>query len=244
MITYLIPTAKEMKFSGQTYPHFVPNKTRPLIQKLCQKSVEELTDFYNIKPTAAALEFERLQALKTGQAAAYPALTLFNGLMYRHIETDAIPEQKLTKQVYIASALYGIIPADRPIAPHRLDFSHKLKMHGHSLKSYWREDYDHFAHKQELIISLLSAEFADVFSPEQRKRFITLEFMEEKEGQLKKHATISKKARGQFLSQALKEDCQTVQDIKELQFHGFAYRPDLSTAGRTLVFVKTAAHKH
>ncbi|MGT2738564.1 peroxide stress protein YaaA [Streptococcus pantholopis] len=240
MLTFLIPTAKEMAAPEQTYPHHVSVKTQTLITHLSQKSPEELAELYRIKPAAALLEFERWQTAQKGKAAAYPAIALFNGLMYRQIKTDFTAKQEKLSRVYITSALYGVIPAEQPIVPHRLDFNFKLEIEGSSLKNYWRGEYDHFAQKQDTIISLLSAEFAAVFSPEQRKQFISLEFVEEKDGHLKKHSTISKKARGQLLTQALKENCQTVEELKGLNFFGFSYCPHLST-NKQLVFIKTAA---
>ena len=62
--------------------------------------------------------------------ANYPALHLFDGLMYRNIERDDLTKKEqayLEKHLMITSALYGVIPAFAPIAPHRLDFLMKLK---------------------------------------------------------------------------------------------------------------------
>ena len=47
---------------------------------------------------------------------------------------------------------------------------------------------------EKLVVSLLSSEFEEVFSKKQRDGFIRLSFMEEKEGVLKVHSTISKKS--------------------------------------------------
>ena len=60
---------------------------------------------------------ERLQTI--------PALHLFDGLMYRNIKRDNLTQAEqayLEKHLMITSALYGVIPAFAPIAPHRLDF--------------------------------------------------------------------------------------------------------------------------
>ena len=45
--------------------------------------------------------------------------------MYRHIKRDKLTEAEqayLENHVFITSALYGVVPALSPMAPHRLDF--------------------------------------------------------------------------------------------------------------------------
>ena len=61
--------------------------------------------------------------------------------------------------------------------------------------------------------------------------------MEEKAGQLKTHSTISKKARGAFLTACMATNCQTVDSLKSLVFSGFHYHPELST-DREFVYIK------
>ena len=100
----------------------------------------------------------------------------------------------------ITSALYGVIPAFAPIAPHRLDFLMKFKIAGKSLKSHWQSAYEESVKDEELIFSLLSSEFETVFPKEVREQMVTFKFMEDRDGKLKVHSTISKKARGCFLN--------------------------------------------
>ena len=61
--------------------------------------------------------------------------------------------------------------------------------------------------------------------------------MEDRNGLLKTHSTISKKARGAFLTAVMKENCQTIDDLRELSFDEFHYREDLSSEYE-LFFVK------
>ena len=137
----------------------------------------------------------------------------------------------------ITSALYGVISAFAPIAPHRLDFLMKLKVAGKGLKSHWQSAYEESLNGEELIFSLLSSEFETVFPKEIREKMVTFKFMEERDGKLKIHSTISKKARGAFLTALMKGQVTSVEEIKKLSFAGFHYREDLSTS-KELVFVK------
>ena len=160
--------------------------------------------------------------------------------MYRNIRRTDWTEAEVAyvqDHLLITSALYGVIPALTPIAPHRLDFLMKLKVQGKSLKTFWKASYDQSLEDEDLIISLLSSEFETVFSKEIQDRMVTFKFLEEKNGQLKVHSTISKKARGAFVTALLEKQITKVEEMKQLSFNGFAYQDNLST-DKQLVFVK------
>ena len=63
--------------------------------------------------------------------------------------------------------------------------------------------------------------------------------MEDRNGILKTHSTISKKARGAFLTAVMEESCQTIDALRDLSFDDFYYRKDLSSDSE-LFFVKPA----
>ena len=240
MLTFLIPTAKDMAPTGPNYPQDLSKKSCAIVGQLANLSIQELATTYKITFDLAQKEASRLKELESGAALNYPALYLFNGLMYRNIKRDLSTDEidYISQHICITSSLYGIIPAFHPIAPHRLDFNTKIKINGQSLKAYWRLDYEKFATESDTIISLLSSEFEQVFSTETRHTFLSLKFMEEKNGHLKVHSTISKKARGKFLSAAIENKSETLEDLKKLTFDGFAYQKNFSDNQRELVFIK------
>lgn len=237
----LIPTAKEM---NTDLPSIEAAPLRPesqaVLDVLTLYSASQLESFYKVSAEKAAEEFQHIQALKRQTAQYYPALKLFDGLMYRHIKRDKLTEAEqayLENHVLITSALYGVVPALSPMPPHRLDFLMKLKVAGKTLKRYWKAAYDEAMKQEEVIFSLLSSEFETVFSKEIREKMVTFKFMEDKGGQLKIHSTISKKARGAFLTVLIENQVQTVEEARRLSFAGFNYREDLSQQ-QELVFVK------
>ena len=237
----LIPTAKEM---NTEIPSLEAKPLRPesqaVLDELATYSAQELEDFYKISAEKAQEEYDHIHALEIGIAINYPALHLFDGLMYRNIKRDNLTKKEqayLEKYLMITSALYGVIPAFAPIAPHRLDFLMKLKVAGKSLKSHWQAAYEESMKGEELIFSLLSSEFETVFPKEVREKMVTFKFMEERDGKLKIHSTISKKARGAFLTALMEGQIISVEEIKKLSFAGFNYREDLST-NKELAFVK------
>ena len=237
----LIPTAKEM---NTEIPSLEAKPLRPesqaVLDELTTYSAQKLEDFYKISAEKAQEEYDHIHALENGIAINYPALHLFDGLMYRNIKRDNLTKEEqafLEKYLMITSALYGVIPAFVPIAPHRLDFLMKLKVAGKSLKSHWQAAYEESMKGEELIFSLLSSEFETVFPKEVREKMVTFKFMEERDGKLKIHSTISKKARGAFLTALMEGQITSVEEIKKLSFAGFNYREDLST-NKELAFVK------
>ena len=237
----LIPTAQEMntQISSLEAQPLRP-ESQAVLDELARYSAQELENFYKISTEKAQEEYEHIQALKNGTATNYPALHLFDGLMYRNIKRDKLTKEEqayLEKHLMITSALYGVIPAFAPIAPHRLDFLMKLKVAGKSLKSHWQLAYEESMKDQEVIFSLLSSEFENVFSKDIREKMVTFKFMEERDGKLKIHSTISKKARGVFLTTLMENQVTSVEEITKLSFAGFNYREDLST-GKELAFVK------
>lgn len=237
----LIPTAKEM---NTNLPRLkAQNLSEPSLKvasTLLNMLGDGLASFHKIRLMQGIGEHTRLSHIVEGKAIGFYAWQLFNGLMYRQMKRTDLQETEiayLKSHVYITSALYGIINVYTPIAAHRLDFSRKLKVEGQPLKAYWRKYFDEAVAEDELIISLLSAEFETVFSKDIQDKMIRLKFMEVRDGQLKSHSTISKKARGKFLSAMVSQQIETVPELKELSTDGFIYQAHLSDE-KTLVFVK------
>ena len=226
----LIPTAKEMntEISSLEAKPLRPESQR-VLDELARYTVQELENFYKISAEKAQEEYER-----------YPALQLFDGLMYRNIKRENLSKAEqayLEEHLLITSAFYGVIPAFEPIAPHRMDFLMKLKVDGKSLKTHWQTAYSEALEGENLIFSLLSSEFETVFPKEIREKMVTFKFMEERDGKLKIHSTISKKARGAFLTALMEHQVTSVEEIKNLSFSGFNYQRDLSTQNE-YIFVK------
>ena len=215
-------------------------ESQAVLDALALYSANQLESFYKVSAEKAVEEFQNIQALKNQTAQHYPALHLFDGLMYRHIKRGKLTEVEqvyLENHVFITSALYGVVPALSPMPPHRLDFLMKIKVAAKTLKSHWKQAYDEALKQEEVIFSLLSSEFETVFSKEIRGKMVTFKFMENRGGQLKIHSTISKKARGAFLTALIENQVQTVEEARCLSFAGFNYREDLSQQ-QELVFVK------
>lgn len=237
----LLPNAKELNTNLENHP-FTPlsEKSQTILAALRQLSVADLATFYKLREDKAELEADRWYRMAHQQAKSYPAWNLYDGLMYRYMKRRDLSQAEqdyLTQHVLIATGFYGLITPFTLISPHRLDFQGQLKIEGQSLKQFWRSQYDEQVADEELILSLSSSEFEQVFSPTIQKRMVQLVFMEDQEGQLKIHSTISKKGRGRLVSLMAEENVQSLDELRQLTFDGFAYRADLSE-DKKLVFVR------
>lgn len=237
----LIPNAKELHTNQDAFPSQpLSAKSQAVLKALQEYSVESLANFYKINLSKADQEWTRWQRLADKQAKNYPAWLLYEGLMYRYMKRTQVTEAEryyLDNYLRIATALYGLISPMTLIAPHRLDFQGNLRIKNTSLKQFWREDYDKQVQKDDLIISLLSSEFEQVFSPDIRKRMIKIIFMENRAGKLKIHSTISKKGRGRLVSLMAEKQIETLEDIKTLAFDGFSFSLEHSD-DKTITFIR------
>ena len=236
----LIPTAKEL--NKKAIPHgtvSLSDKSIEIVSAIAKLSVEDLAKAYKIKDEKAVEEFSRWEKINNKTAKSFKALDLFNGLMYRNIDRagfDETDKKYIRENVFITTSLYGVIGAYDLIQEHRLDFLQNVRISGESLKNFWRASYDKSIKGEKLVVSLLSSEFEEVFSKEQRDRFIRFSFMEEKEGKLKVHSTISKKARGKFLTELVKNKVSTVEEMKKIKFDGFEFSKEHSEE-KVLAFI-------
>ena len=236
----LIPTAKELNKKATPQETLeLSEKSNEIVAEFAKLSASDLAKVYKIKEDKAMEEFSRWQDIKNNTAKSYKALDLFNGLMYRNIDRDNFDEadkEYIEKNVFITTSLYGIIGAYDLIQEHRLDFLQNVKISGKSLKNFWRASYDESIEDEDFVVSLLSSEFEEVFSKNQKEKFIKISFMEEKEGKLKVHSTISKKARGKFLTELIKNKVSSVEEMKKIKFDGFEFSKEYSKE-KVLAFI-------
>lgn len=243
----LIPNAKELNTNLDSQPFVaLSDSSQAVLSSLASLSEEELAHFFKVKLDKAQLEADRFQRILTGQAKTYPAWQLYDGLMYRYMKRVDVTEAEvnyLKQHAFITTGLYGLINVFDLISPHRLDFQGGLMVGGISLKQYWREQYDHLVADDDVLVSFLSSEFETVFSPAIQNQLIKVTFMENRQGKLKVHSTISKKGRGRFLSLMAEKNTQTIEELQSLSVDGFMYRSDLSEE-KNIVFVREAELKN
>lgn len=114
MIKFLIPTAKEMKPSKEVPSQKLSEKSEAILTEMAKLSTDDLSIAYKIKPEQAEKEKQRWDAILAGEAKNYPAVELFNGLMYRFtLNARTYPHVKKISSVtkYLSHLLFmGLFP--------------------------------------------------------------------------------------------------------------------------------------
>ena len=171
----------------------------------------------------------------------YEAWSLYHGLAFRYLKKGEFSEKDLVfmeKNLCIFSALYGLLSAKDGISEYRLDFSKK------GLYAYWgdkiyQELLKRCSSSKEWIINLASDEFSKTilkYLPKENK-FLQIDFLEEKQRELKKHSTVSKKGRGAMARYLILSHDTSIERIKKFKEENFKFREDLSTE-KHFVFVR------
>ena len=230
--------SKEMDLSrGEKISTSYSENTKEIISRLKSLDDIELKKLYKVSDKV--LEEIKTYIENFKNENSFKALDLYKGLAYKNLNKEDLDEEAinyLDDHLIILSALYGPISPDTYIKPYWLDFNTPLKVGGKSLKNLWKDAYNNSFEKGELILNLASNEFSSLID---RKNFIfyDFEFYEAKEGKLKNHSTISKKARGLMVRYLASERIEDMEAIKNFNLDSYKYREDLSK-GFKFVFVK------
>lgn len=226
----LIPTAKQLNTLTSASSDIMPllDNTKRIIDEMSGMSVDALQQLYQSSREVSEQAYAYWQSMLSESVLGTQAIALFDGLMYRNMHREKWQQTDydyVQQHVSITSALYGVVPADRVIAPYRLDFQQKLVINNAPLTQLWREQYDASVAQETSVLSLLSSEFEQVFSPQVREKFIKVTFIEN--GKI--HATISKKARGELVYAMIQSRVEDIEMVKTLIVAGFCYNETAST---------------
>lgn len=170
---------------------------------------------------------------------SYAALDLYHGLAYRSLQqvTDWHQhEAYANRHLRILSALYGALLPNQRIKPYRLDMTMPLKVQQQTLKTLWKQEFRAAFELGEIILNLASDEFSSLLDKE-RYQWVDIEFYENKQGVLKQHSTISKKARGKMAGWLIENEVETIEVAKQFSLDGYRLQEDLSTE-KKWVFIR------
>lgn len=235
MIVLLSPAKtfnKEPKKSNLR-PHFI-EKTIKLVNVLNKYNVNVLKDKLNISINLANNAYSYYNDFKLD----YRASSLYGGQAFKYLKADEI-EEKLLKNLYLLSPLYGIINALDAIAPYRLDL--KDKIIDTSLIHYWYEDINTYLKQfnDKLIINLTSGEFSRLLDLDNNMIY-TINFGVMQNDKLIQRSMLIKKMRGLMANYLLINEILTLNKIKEINLDGFTYNENYSN-DHLLMFTKKEA---
>ena len=249
----VVSPAKSLNFESplpiQNYTESLFLKDAETIQKtLKKKKPKQLMELMDISEKLADLNWERNQnwSLPFSPENARPAVFAFDGDVYTGLDAYTIPIDKfpiLEDKLRILSGLYGVLKPLDLMQPYRLEMGTSLPIGTKkNLYEFWKKkvtaSLNSELQKDELFINLASNEyFSAVDTKTLKVPVITPEFRDYKDGKLKMISFFAKKARGLMVRYIIDTNAETIEDLKQFNYDGYAFDANLSK-GNTLVFTR------
>ena len=249
----VVSPAKSLNFESplpiQNYTESLFLKDAETIQKtLKKKKPKQLMELMDISEKLADLNWERNQnwSLPFSPENARPAVFAFDGDVYTGLDAYTIPTDKfpvLEDKLRILSGLYGILKPLDLMQPYRLEMGTSLPIGTKkNLYEFWKKkvtsSLNSELQKDELFINLASNEyFSAVDTKTLKVPVITPDFKDYKDGKLKMISFFAKKARGLMVRYIIDTNAETIEDLKQFNYDGYAFDANLSK-GTTLVFTR------
>ena len=249
----VVSPAKSLNFESplpiQNYTESLFLKDAETIQKtLKKKKPKQLMELMDISEKLADLNWERNQnwSLPFSPENARPAVFAFDGDVYTGLDAYTIPTDKfplLEDKLRILSGLYGILKPLDLMQPYRLEMGTSLPIGTKkNLYEFWKKkvtaSLNSELQENELFINLASNEyFSAVDTKTLKVPVITPEFKDYKDGKLKMISFFAKKARGLMVRYIIDTNAETIADLKQFNYDGYAFDANLSK-GNTLVFTR------
>ena len=234
----IISPAKEMATDVPVQKDWVLTEdSQKIVSLLSNYSKEELKKLLKVSDALLEENWDKIQ--KFQESVTYHAMDLYQGLAFRSFKQVADWKEHqayAVQHLRILSALYGAISPDECVKPYRLDLTMNLKVEGETLKKYWKERIVSSFEKGECIVNLASSEFSSLFNKKQYD-WVDVDFYEKKEGALKQHSTISKKARGKMAAWMMLHHIQDKVELRNFDVDGYAFDELLSNENQ-YCFVK------
>lgn len=249
----VISPAKSLNFESplpvQKHTDSLFLKEAETIQKtLKKKKPKQLMELMDISEKLADLNWERNQnwSLPFTAENARPAIYAFDGDVYTGLDAYTLPVEKLQvlqDKLRILSGLYGVLKPLDLMQPYRLEMGTSLPIGTKkNLYELWKkkvtQSLNDELQEHELFINLASNEyFFAVDTKTLKAPVITPEFKDYKDGKLKMISFFAKKARGLMVRYIIDTNAETIDDLKQFNYEGYAFDANLSK-GNTLVFTR------
>ncbi len=226
---------------GETVPVFL-DQAKELAAIAGSMSGSDLEKLMRISPKLGALNATRFADFGSGKGEKQ-ALEMFAGDTYSGLDAASLDEDTrryAQNHLCILSGLYGLLrPTDR-IAPHRLEMGTRLETgRGKNLYEFWGDRIADALNRRaaetgaRVLVNCASVEYFTAVDREELKlRVITPNFYEMKNGAPKIVSFFAKKARGMMARYVLENRLTDPEALKEFDFGGYRYRPELSDGDR------------
>lgn len=217
-------------------------ESESLINELQKYSVDELGQLMKMSEKLAVQTHERIHSFHTpfSENNAKPALAVFEGDVYSRIESAAYKQKErayLQTHLRILSGLYGVLRPLDLMQPYRLEMGCRLaNSRGKNLYEFWGDmvtdelNRTLATHREPILVNLASAEYIRVIKKKKLKgQMLQVDFKEQKGDTCKTVAIHAKRARGMMVDFAVKNNVQTVQELRKFQRERYCFQLELST---------------
>ncbi|MBB6631568.1 peroxide stress protein YaaA [Clostridium algidicarnis] len=252
----IISPAKSLEFKKhipyETYskPEFL-NCAEYLIEELKELSKEEIGNLMNISYKLSEINFYRYKSWnKNLHEGTRQAIYAFDGDVYKGLNSYDFNKSEIDfaqNNLRILSGLYGVLRPLDLIKPYRLEMGIKLENDkGNNLYKYWEYRLTNYINndlkedKEKILLNLASKEYSKVLNRgymDKDIKIISPVFKEYKNNNYKIVAIYAKKARGLMAQYIIKNKINKLEEIKEFNLEGYAFREDMSTE-ETIVFTR------
>lgn len=224
-------------------------KQATTIQKtLKKKKPKKLMELMDISEKLAELNWQRNQewSLPFSLENARQAVFAFDGDVYSGLDVYTLPSEKLgvlQDKLRILSGLYGLLKPLDLMQAYRLEMGTSIKIGTKkNLYEFWKKTITDTLNKElqkdELFINLASNEYFSAVDVKKLKvPVITPEFKDYKDGQLKMISFFAKKARGLMVRYIIDNNVETLEELKNFNYEGYAFDANLSS-DKKLVFTR------
>lgn len=237
-----------LKVIGENYsePVFL-ERAQELVKQLRTYGPAELKEVLGVSQNIADLNFTRYANwhLPFTPENSTPAILTFAGDVYEGLQATDFTDDELVfsnQIIFILSGLYGVLRALDLMQPYRLEMGSKIHVGQHkSLYDFWGDSLTGFLDRNVrdgYLVNLASKEYSRAINDKHfSKRFITIEFKENRPDGLKVIPILSKRARGLMARFAVKNRIVNAEDLKLFDYEGYNFSDPLSTATKW-VFVR------
>ena len=249
----VLSPAKSLDFEAQlptkksTEAPFL-NEAERLNKLLKKKSSKSLSKLMSISPNLGQLNYERNQEwnLPFTKENARPAVYTFDGDVYKGLDANTIPKEKLDKlqdTVRILSGLYGVLKPLDLMQAYRLEMGTKIPVgKNKNLYEFWKKKVTQALNEEleegELFLNLASNEYFKAVDVKALKvPVINANFKDLKNGEYKVISFFAKQARGSMARYIIDTNANTKEDLKGFNYDGYGFSEAMSTEN-DLLFIR------
>lgn len=227
------------------------DETLELLKVLKNYSIQDIQSLMSVSEKIAELNYKRYQNfdIDFSSSKTRQALLAFKGDVYRPFQLESYTDEDFLfaqKHLRILSGFYGLLRPLDSIQPYRLEMKTKLKNpKGKDLYQFWGSKLTQILNQDlkdqgdDLVINLASKEYWKSIQPKElQATVINVHFLAKKKNQEPKIiAILAKKARGVMADFLIKNQINSVNEIKSFNKEGYLFSKSLSD-DQNLYFIK------